>query len=150
MVWEGMGREVPHLLGHNRGESKMLTFLKEWLPSLAVIVGGLWLLFQWLFGERLRRQKEMPALDGNFSARVVPVSPSSVIVSLSCIWRNRGPLPARIDPGLSHIDVFQVPEDCKNGPLILDSNLGGPIYQPINTTSLLKSSTTFWNRTPRV
>jgi hypothetical protein len=39
---------------------QLLTFLKDWVPTIAVLVGGGWVLFQWLFGESLRRKKRNP------------------------------------------------------------------------------------------
>jgi hypothetical protein len=108
----------------------MLTFIKEWLPSIAVILGAGWLVFQWLFGEHLRRQKEMPALDGMMSAREISVDAARSLVCVEATWRNRSPLPIPINTNASRIDVFRITESLKDGavPLTRDS-LGTPCHQ---------------------
>ena len=36
----------------------MIALIRDWLPSVAILAGGLWILFQWLLRENLRKTKE--------------------------------------------------------------------------------------------
>ena len=104
----------------------LLTFLKDWVPSIAVLVGGMWILLQWLFGESLRRKKEIPALDGKLSARVYDYDATRLVVSLDATWSNRGPFPLRLDFKNCRIDVFRVSPDFsyRNCPIVTNRDLG--------------------------
>jgi hypothetical protein len=109
--------------------SYILTFIKEWVPSIAVIVGGFWLLFQWLFGESLRRKKEMPALDGKLSATIISCEDDKLLVTLEALWNNRSPLPLSLDIKRCRIDVFRIDHLVKheNCAIILSRDFGEPI-----------------------
>jgi hypothetical protein len=105
---------------------QLLNFLKDWVPSIAVLVGGLWILFQWLFGEALRRKKEIPALDGKLSARVYDYDATRLVVSLDATWSNRSPFPLRLDFKNCWIDVFRVSPafSHRNCPIVTNRDLG--------------------------
>ncbi|MEO6992099.1 MAG: hypothetical protein ABI273_00595 [Lacunisphaera sp.] len=105
---------------------QLLTFLKEWVPSIAVLVGGGWILFQWLFGESVRRKKEIPALDGKLSARVYDYDATRLVVSLDATWSNRSPFPLRLDFKNCWIDVFRISPDLpnRNCPIVTNRDLG--------------------------
>jgi hypothetical protein len=97
----------------------LLTFLKEWVPTLAVIVGGAWLLFQWIFGETLRRRKEIPALEGKLATRMHPYDARRLIVSLEATWRNRSPFPLSLDIKRCWIDVFRISDHVQGQNCVL-------------------------------
>jgi hypothetical protein len=105
---------------------QLLTFLKDWVPSIAVLVGGGWIFFQWLFGESLRRKKEIPAMDGKLSARVYDYDVTRLVVSLDAIWSNHSPFPLRLDFKNCWIDVFRVSPDFshRNCPIVTNRDLG--------------------------
>ena len=107
----------------------ILSFIKDWVPSLAVIVAGLWLLFQWLFGEWLRRQKEMPALEGKLATKVIPLADGQHLVTVEAVWHNRSPLPLPLDINQCRIDVFRIsqPLNKSNCALTLKTDLGEPV-----------------------
>jgi len=109
--------------------SNVLTFIKEWVPSLAVIVAGIWVLFQWLFGEWLRRQKEGPALDGKLSATVIPFENDRLLVTVEALWNNHSPFPVFMNIKKCRIDVFRVNDQIikLNCPLVLKQDLGEPV-----------------------
>jgi hypothetical protein len=105
---------------------QLLTFLKDWVPSIGVLVGGGWILFQWLFGESLRRKKEIPALDGKLSARVYDYDATRLVVSLEATWNNRSPFPVPLDFKKCWIDVFRISPDFshRNCPIVTNRDLG--------------------------
>ena len=107
----------------------LLTFLKEWIPSLAVVITGLWLLFQWLFGESLRRKKEIPSLDGKLATQLYALDKTRLVVSLEATWNNRGPFPLSLDINRCWIDVFRVSTKLENmnGPLVASRDLGAAV-----------------------
>jgi hypothetical protein len=111
--------------------NSFLNLTKDWLPSIAVIVGGAWLLFQWLFGESLRREKESPALDGKLSATTIQVENGWLLVTVEALWNNRSPLPIKLDIHKTHIDVFRIDSDRlkENSALVVASDLGQPIVR---------------------
>jgi hypothetical protein len=107
----------------------ILTFIKDWVPSIAVIVAGGWILFQWLFGEWLRRQKEGPALDGKLSATVIPCENDKLLVTVEALWNNHSPFPVYMDLNKCRMAVFRVnPHAIKlNSPVVLKKDLGEPV-----------------------
>ena len=48
-----------------------LQFIKEWIPSIGVIIAGSWILFKWLYEEKIRQRKEVPSLDGKLTTTSV-------------------------------------------------------------------------------
>ena len=107
----------------------MITFLRDWLPSLAIIAAGIWTFVRWCQNEYHRRQKEMEALDGKLLAHVTQLSSGTSIITLNALWRNLSPLPVPIDPSKTRVDVFAIPGNIPLGPLATESDLGDPIYR---------------------
>ena len=109
----------------------MLKFIQEWLPSLAVIIGGLWILFQWLFGEWQREKKEIPALDGKLSATIIPCEQDRLLVTVEGLWTNHSPFPIYLDIQQCRIDVFRFDPQFKNAnrAVVLKRDLGEPIIR---------------------
>jgi hypothetical protein len=117
-------------------QMQVLIFIREWLPSIAIIIGGFWVLFKWVREERLRvseeqlhRLKEMPALEGSLSANTVRLADAKTIVTIEALWRNRSPLPVPIETQSSRVEAFKIEEDIARGILILENDLGEPIYR---------------------
>jgi hypothetical protein len=106
-----------------------LGFIKEWLPSIAVVAWGVWLLFQWSFGEWLRRKKEIPSLEGKLSASIIPCENGTQLVTVAALWNNHSPLAINLDVKKCHIDVYRVDAGMlkETGVLVLESDLGKPI-----------------------
>ena len=107
----------------------MITFLRDWLPSLAIIAAGIWTFVRWCQNEYHRRQKEMEALDGKLLAHVAQLSSGTCIITLNALWRNLSPLPVSLDPSRTRVDVFAIPGNIPLGPLAAKSDLGDPIYR---------------------
>lgn len=107
----------------------LLKFIKDWIPSIGVIVAGGWLFFKWLYEEKLRRQKEMPAIDGKLSAKVISFGKNKKLVTIEGTWNNHSPLPLYLDINQCTIDIFKIDEDINlpNCNLILKSDLGEPV-----------------------
>jgi hypothetical protein len=87
---------------------KFLLAIKDWLPSIAVIVWGIWLLFQWRFGEKLRQRKEGPSLDGQLSATMIRYEDGSLLVTVKALWNNHSPLSVYLDLDECKIHIFRI------------------------------------------
>lgn len=107
----------------------LLTFIRDWIPSLGVIVAGIWIVFQWLFGEWLRRQKEIPALDGKLSATTVAFENGRLLMTVEALWNNHSPFPVYMDLDRCRIAVYRIDPRLKkeNCALVLKQDLGDPV-----------------------
>jgi hypothetical protein len=129
----------------------VLTFLREWLPSVAILAYGAWILSKMLFEQRLRSKKDMPSIDGHLSAETITLCDGRVLVTLSATWNNHSPLPVHIDTKTTIVSVYRIPGDMHEGPLSLQADLDSPVHtaQPYkelqqfllepNTSSLLQT-----------
>ena len=106
----------------------MTTFLRDWLPSLAIIAAGVWTFVRWCQNEYHRRQKEMEALDGKLLAHVTQLSIGTSIITLNGLWRNLSPLPVPLDTSKTRVNIFAIPGNIPLGPLAAKSGFGEPIY----------------------
>lgn len=107
----------------------LLTFIKDWIPSIAAIIAGIWILFQWLFGEWLRRKKEIPALDGRLSATIIPSENGKLLVTVEGLWNNHSPLPVYLSIEKCRIVIYHIDPHLKQGncALTLTKDLGEPV-----------------------
>lgn len=129
----------------------VVTFLRDWLPSVAILAAGVWVLLNKLFAEHLRSKKDMPSIDGQLSAETVPLCDGRVLVTLSATWNNHSPLPVHLDTKATIVSVYRIPDDLREGPLSLQADLHNPVcmtrpYEELeefllepNTSSLLQT-----------
>jgi hypothetical protein len=105
---------------------RFLDLLREWVPTIGVIVTGIWLLFQWLVGESLRRKKEGPSLDGKLSATIIHAGDGKVLATVEALWNNHSPFPIYFKTDACRIDVFRIGPPLKgdNCSLVLKRDLG--------------------------
>ena len=106
----------------------VLTFIREWLPSIAIIIYAFWTLYKRRSTQHLRSKKEMPSIDGYLSAETIPLYNGRVLVTLSATWNNHSPLPVRIDTQTTMVLVYRIPGDIREGPLSLQADLNNPVY----------------------
>ena len=107
-----------------------LNFIKDWVPSIGVIGAGIWVLFNFFFGEWLRRQKEGPSLDGKLSASIIPFDNGKLLVTIEALWNNHSPFPLYLDIHQSRIDVFAIVPDKQKVNRAIEikkHDLGDPI-----------------------
>jgi hypothetical protein len=107
----------------------ILQFIKDWIPSIGVIVAGTWILFKWLYEEKLRQKKEMPSLDGKLTITSIPLGENKKLLTVEALWNNRSPLPVYMDFPKCRIEIYTIPPDLKlpNGGLTLKTDLGDPL-----------------------
>jgi hypothetical protein len=112
----------------------LLEFTKTWLPSIGVIIAAFWVLFQWLYEQKLRKNKEMPALSGEITTEFTDYNEDKYILSIKTEWNNSSPLPIYVDTKKSRIDIFQINELQEYGYFEVKRDLGEPIYRayPLN------------------
>ena len=108
---------------------EVFQFIKDWIPSIGVIIAGLWIFFKWLYDEKLRQKKEMPSLDGKLTATSIPLGENKKLVTIEALWNNRSPLPIYMDINKCKIDIYKIPEtlNLETPDLTLKSDLGLPI-----------------------
>jgi hypothetical protein len=120
--------------------SSVLQFLKEWTPTLAVLIGGLWMLFKWLFDEKLRAKREVPSLDGKLTVTSFPLGKKNKIVSIEALWVNHSPFPIYMDVERCEIKIYLISEShlSLNQGIILKEDLGQPICASIFLKKLIE------------
>ncbi len=77
--------------------NELLKFLKDWIPSIGVVVAAGWIFFKWLYEEKLRRKKEMAAIDEKLSANFISLGENKKIVTIEAAWNNRSTLHLYLD-----------------------------------------------------
>jgi hypothetical protein len=108
------------------------TFIKDWIPPIGIIAGVLWVIFRWLYSEKLRRQKERNALDGELTSQSVSLSEEKIVVLFNARWNNRSPLPFQMDTKNSGLDIFRLDGNIPIGGLDLridKGTLGQPVVE---------------------
>ncbi len=107
----------------------IVEFIKEWVPPIGIMGGGFWIAFRWIYDQRIRRTKEMPALEGNYSTSATKLSESQIAITVGVVWRCASPLPVFIDTQSTRVDVFQLPRDHSIGALDIKQDLGEPFIR---------------------
>jgi hypothetical protein len=89
--------------------------VKDWLTSLAILVGGAWALWRFGHAEWLRRRAEIPSLEGSSTTpEVFAVGDERVAVSLRFSWRNAGTRPVHIDDKHSFVEIYRLAANVDN------------------------------------
>ena len=78
-------------------------FLRDWLPSVAIIVAGIWKIFEYA----KNREKEMPAIEGELRTSSIPIG-ALRLVELDVLWKNRSPRPLKLNTQKCQIDVYSL------------------------------------------
>ena len=92
------------------------TIIRDYATAAAIIGGGLWALWRWVFEERLRRHREFPALDGELKTVETRLDHLNVILTVNALWRNRGKLPVEIDTTKTSVGVYSLDKSQPLGP----------------------------------
>ena len=100
-------------------EPHIATIIKDFATAAAILAGGGWAFWKWGYGERLRRKREMAATDGSLTATSVDMDESKSVVTLQAIWRNRGPIPLKLCPSHTRVEVFRIEKQENEGRLEL-------------------------------
>lgn len=128
-----------------------ISFFRDWLPSTAVLIGGVFVLVKFILSELSRREKEAIAIEGDLEISAVPLDEKRCFVTVQARWRNPSPRVCRVDTKASRIDVYVVPESLRLGAVAPKQDLGDPVvrlrpYEDMdsfflepNTASLLPS-----------
>ena len=103
--------------------SDALTFLKDWLPSLAIIIGGVWVLVNWLIQRGKDGRRDVAALFGEMSVKASRLSENKYFVEVISDWENTSPASIMLDPTASRIELF-----------VVDSDLSVGVYLPSHHT----------------
>ena len=107
-------------------------FIKEWVPSIGVLAAGVWVLFNWVHTEYLRRQKERSAVTGDLRYEKTLLSESKCLVVFNSRWDNHSPFSFNINTEMSGLDVFTINDDFPVGGYDLRINkeiFGQPIVE---------------------
>ena len=108
-------------------ELHISTIIKDYATAAALILGGIWALWKWGYGERLRHNREMASLDGTLTTSSVNLDDGKTAVTLHAIWRNRGPLPIQLCPQHTVVKVFQISRLSVPNRLTLKDGSGVPL-----------------------
>jgi len=88
---------------------------KDIVTTIAILVGGVWAVWKWGYGEKLRKRREMCSPDGALTASTVPIDAEKLALTLTAVWRNRGELPIELCPVHSRVQVFMIKRDVPFG-----------------------------------
>lgn len=98
-----------------------LNFIRDWLPSISIIIGGLWIFIRWIVDENRRKQREIPAIDGNVVIQQHLMSNGKALIAVNTTWNNKGVYPIHIDVNLTNVRIYLIPADVPFGALIINS-----------------------------
>ena len=115
----------------------MINLFRDWLPAIGVVIAALWVVFKWLYDQRLRARSEMPSLTGSLHIDIHPLEHPKVLVAISSDWNSNSPMALYIDTQTTRIDIHEVSAAIPIGPLSTRSDLGEPIFRsfPIKAMS---------------
>jgi hypothetical protein len=118
--------------------NSFLDFIRDWLPSLSIIIGGIWIFFNWVLLENQRARKEVPALEGTISVSSVELEKEKTIITVEGTWNNKSPYDVNVDVNLSKIMIYIISSDQPNGH-VDTLFLGEPLY----TTRIFRNYTDY-------
>jgi hypothetical protein len=95
------------------------TILKDLVTVAGILLGGTWAAWKWGYGETLRRRREMASPDGTLTATAVRLDHNRLAITLSALWRNRGPVPVSLCATHSIVEAFRIKPTVSLGPLSL-------------------------------
>lgn len=107
-------------------------FIKGWIPSIGVLIAGLWALYSWIRSEKLRETKERTSLEGNLKYSQVQISEETYLAIFTATWKNLSPLPVSVDTKKTFLDIYRIDPDLQLGGIDLKINpeaLGSPIVE---------------------
>lgn len=107
-------------------------FIKDWIPSIGVIIAGLWVLYKWLKSEKLREIKERASLEGTLSCNHINISEKNCLVMFTATWKNISPLPISVDTEKTTLNIYKVDSDLQPGGIDFRLNkdiLGAPVVE---------------------
>lgn len=96
--------------------------VKNYLTSIAIIIGGTWTFFKWKQSENLRKIKDMTAIESLLKTEVTVNSDTSAYVTLIAEFNNKSPLPYTVDTEKSKVELYEIPSDISIGLIHLDDN----------------------------
>ncbi|MBN8655374.1 MAG: hypothetical protein J0M11_06510 [Anaerolineae bacterium] len=108
--------------------NSILDFIRDWLPSLSIIIGGIWVFFNWITMEKQKANKEVPALEGTISVSSIELGKEKTILTVEGIWNNKSPYHVNIDVNLSKIMIYAMSTDQSIGH-INTLDLEKPLYK---------------------
>jgi hypothetical protein len=89
--------------------------VKDWLTSVAIVVGGGWAMWRFGHAEWLRRRAEIPSLEGSSSTpEICRFGDDRIAVSLRWTWRNAGTRPVYIDDVRSFVAIYRLAGEIGN------------------------------------
>ena len=89
--------------------------IKELVTAFGILFGGGWAFWKWSLSEYFRHRHDIPSFDGEISCKVAPYSANQNILSVSCIWRNVGPIALSVNTQETIFTVYKLPTDSLNG-----------------------------------
>lgn len=88
--------------------------VKNWAEVAAVFVGGLWVLWLFLY----ERRSHAPSLDGDLSIESVAISNEVIAVSVRAVWNNRNKFPLELDKTGCSVLVFKMDAKLPKGSVL--------------------------------
>jgi len=91
--------------------------IKDLATVAGIVIGGAWAFWRWSLSEYLRHRREIPAFEGELTARIVPEQAGRVVLTAVCKWKNVSAIPLRVNTKETRFTVFEIPPDTPLGPV---------------------------------
>lgn len=95
---------------------ELLIWIKDWLPSVAIIIGGPWVFFKWAHNYFV---EGMPSIGGELSTTKIIHDEDFSLLEIKGLWKNSSPRPIKIDVQECKIEIFCL-KNLQSGAIELD------------------------------
>ena len=111
--------------------------IRDWLPSISIVGGALWLVVTKLQERKDQTSKSLPAISATLGCQWLPMGPDTLLIHLSMRFVNHSPYYIHWSATDSKIEVFQVPENLSAGYFCSGNGIGECIIDkmPFETTN---------------
>ena len=84
---------------------------------LLLALGGAFAAWRWGFEEWIKRKREIPIMDGELSAKALPLDGKRLLVTARTVWHNRGTIPVYANVKGTSLVAFTVPLKSEDGAI---------------------------------
>ncbi|WP_159522997.1 hypothetical protein [Sunxiuqinia indica] len=105
-------------MSNYNGLANLISVITDFITVFALITGGIWALWKWGYLEKIRKKKEMPAIDGILNFKLIEINELQVVVSFEAIWSNKGSFAIYLNSNDSHLNGKKIKKkSVSNGAL---------------------------------
>jgi len=91
--------------------------IQSLVTTLGIILAGAWAFWRWSLSEYFRHRHDIPSFDGLIRHSCTRNTDSTVVLSVTCVWRNVGNLSLNVDTNETCFRLYSVPKELELGPI---------------------------------